>query len=523
MCPLVTSGVYYTDTVIYSTASIYHVDSNTIVLSDLTSSNYTKLSPTLDSNGTDLLQIKSVNIETGEDTQVQRLEVNSILSGINPTASAPGAATFGINNIATNTGSFVEGVGTLASGFAAHAAGFNTTASGYAAFSVGVETDADGTASFAAGSGSWARGDSSVAMGIKTIASASGQVTIGHFNFPLNSPDHLFVVGGGTADTPSNRGNLLEVYGGIGAPYRAVKIDVQSISSNWDRSINPGLSIFGNTTFQGNITGSTRVGGSNIILNDDTINPINATSSFSIRDIDSLTYAVDIPKITINRFGINFQNLDLTTSPGSTYLWANNFSRLFYGSNAIILNDGNTLGATMTIGTTDVNNLQLETNNTTRVFISSSGNVGIGTNLPSAELHISGASIDSLLRVGSPTQANTLFVTGSNRVGIGTGTPSALFEVNGKIIAEAGGNVGIQTVPTDWIHLSSDPANNKYLNIDATQNSSPPNEYNPSGGNTVNRVWGNIVDDYVLGTPDYWMEIKLDGNIVLIPCYTPPA
>jgi len=194
--PLITSGVYYSDIPIYATASIYHVDSNTIVLSDPTSSNYTKLSPTLDSNGTDLLQIKSVNIETGEDTQVQRLEVNSILSGINPTASAPGAATFGINNIATNTGSFVEGVGTLASGFAAHAAGFNTTASGYAAFSTGIETDADGTASFAAGSGSWARGDSSVAMGIKTIASASGQVTIGHFNFPLNSPDHLFVVGG---------------------------------------------------------------------------------------------------------------------------------------------------------------------------------------------------------------------------------------------------------------------------------------------------------------------------------------
>ena len=305
----------------------------------ISGSNFIQLTAFTGSDNTSTIKITSLNSEIiGESPQ--RLEVNSILSGINPTASAPGAATFGINNIAANTGSFVEGVGTLASGFAAHAAGFNTTASGYAAFSVGVETDADGTASFVAGSGSWARGDSSVAMGIKTIASASGQVTIGHFNFPLNSPDHLFVVGGGTADTPSNRGNLLEVYGGIGAPHRAVKIDVQSTSSNWDRSINPGLSIFGNTTFQGNITGSTRVGGSNIIIYDDTFNGINSTSSFYVVDTDRVAYTNgDLAKIGINRFGINFELSNNANSPGATYLWTNPIGELYYGSNAVILNN----------------------------------------------------------------------------------------------------------------------------------------------------------------------------------------
>jgi len=445
----------------------------------ISGSNFIQLTAFTGSDNTSTIKITSINSEIiGESPQ--RLEVNSILSGINPTASAPGAATFGINNIATNTGSFVEGVGTLASGFAAHAAGFNTTASGYAAFSVGVETDADGTASFAAGSGSWARGTATVAMGIGTVASSSGQVTIGHFNFPLNSPDHLFVVGGGTADTPSNRGNLLEVYGGIGAPHRAVKIDVQSTSSNWDRSINPGLSIFGNTTFQGNITGSTRVGGSNIIIYDDTFNGINSTSSFYVVDTDRVAYTNgDLAKIGINRFGINFELSNNANSPGVTYLWTNPLGLLYYGSNAIILNNGNTLGTTMTIGTTDANNLQLETNNSTRLFISSSGNVGIGTITPTlATLQIQGNvsassytgslfgtsswAVNALTASFVNTASTNAFVQGGNSFGttalLGTNDNQNLqFETSGsvRVTISSSGNVGIGiTTPSASLHIN---------------------------------------------------------------------
>jgi hypothetical protein len=103
---------------------------------------------------------------------------------------------------------------------------------------------------------------------------------------------------------------------------------------------------------------------------------------------------------------------------------------------------------------------------------------------------------------------------------VGGGT-SILGENSQIRIDDANNMVGLQTTPSDWIHLSSIPASSKYLQIDAAQNSNNPPVYGPTSGNGVARVWGNNVDDYVLGTPDYWMEIKLSGNIVLIPCYVP--
>ena len=207
-------------------------------------------------------------------------------------------------------------------------------------------------------------------------------------------------------------------------------------------------------------------------------------------------------------------------------------------------------------------------------FISASGNVGIGTNLPSADLHISGTSADNLLRVGSPSNDNILFVTGSGRVGIGTAFPSSSLTVSGTIeslpvstdeggqltlraatgrsfrwnvdnyqdnfrifrendpdsssgavrilISGSSGNVGIHTTaPTEWIYLSTTPSSGKYLNIDAVQTSNNPPDYGPGGGGGVDRIIGNTLDNFALGTPDYWMEIKLNGGIVLIPAYLP--
>jgi hypothetical protein len=74
-------------------------------------------------------------------------------------------------------------------------------------------------------------------------------------------------------------------------------------------------------------------------------------------------------------------------------------------SNAFIQN-GNSFGATAVLGTNDTQNLALETSGSTRLFISSSGNVGIGTTTPNARLHISGAAATPLLRVSNPASAD---------------------------------------------------------------------------------------------------------------------
>jgi len=57
------------------------------------------------------------------------------------------------------------------------------------------------------------------------------------------------------------------------------------------------------------------------------------------------------------------------------------------------------------------------------------GNVGIGTVLPNALLHVSGSGSGSLMQISSHVSSSIFFVSGSGNVGIGTTTPSARLQV----------------------------------------------------------------------------------------------
>jgi hypothetical protein len=110
------------------------------------------------------------------------------------------------------------------------------------------------------------------------------------------------------------------------------------------------------------------------------------------------------------------------------------------GSN-VFAQGGNSFATQALLGTNDNQSLALETSGSIRMFISSSGNIGMGTPTPLASLHISGSSGSALLEIDSPAVNNILFVSGSGNVGINTGTPTAPLHVAFNSTLSAGINI----------------------------------------------------------------------------------
>jgi hypothetical protein len=111
------------------------------------------------------------------------------------------------------------------------------------------------------------------------------------------------------------------------------------------------------------------------------------------------------------------------------------------------------------------NFLKKETNASYTSLLALNGNtnfVGIGTTIPSAKLHISGASSAALLEIDSPAVNNILYVSGSGNVGIGTGTPSRTLQVVGGdiLIDNDKGFFSKNTGGSELSLLKFDPSNN---------------------------------------------------------------
>ena len=75
------------------------------------------------------------------------------------------------------------------------------------------------------------------------------------------------------------------------------------------------------------------------------------------------------------------------------------------------------------------NTIKLGTFNQEAIIVSGS-RTGMGIATPQAKLHISGASNSGLFEIDSPAVNNIIYVTGSGNVGIGTNTPKTLLDIS---------------------------------------------------------------------------------------------
>ena len=110
-------------------------------------------------------------------------------------------------------------------------------------------------------------------------------------------------------------------------------------------------------------------------------------------------------------------------------------------------------GAQGLLGTQDNNALAIETNNTTRLFVDTNGNIGVGTNTPGQKLSVSGQE-SAVNGLGAAIGISNVAPGGRNwylRAGAtGTATPAGGLSIADdaayRLVVDSSGNVGIGTI-----------------------------------------------------------------------------
>jgi hypothetical protein len=153
---------------------------------------------------------------------------------------------------------------------------------------------------------------------------------------------------------------------------------------------------------------------------------------------------------TVNSISANGATTYTTVNANSAN-WSSVYSTVCATSANYILDGGNTKGANILIGTNDNFNLNLETGGTTKMTVTSSGNVGIGTTAPSTSLHIySGSSEFARFQRGTPSGTGSIgiYQQDSNRLILGYNSDVGGGQATGGI-ASAGvirGDAGLHLI-----------------------------------------------------------------------------
>jgi hypothetical protein len=180
--------------------------------------------------------------------------------------------------------------------------------------------------------------------------------------------------------------------------------------------------------------------------------------------------------------------------------FASTASFLSSTTNGFIQN-GNSFGTTATLGTNDNQSLQFETNGTTKMFISSSGNVGIGLTNPIRKLDVLGGatfgSSQGAVEIGN--SGTTGYISGHNGLIISTNHLNVGLASGEKVRITSAGNVGIGTTsPYSTLQVGdTEQTTSAQLTIASRYGNSAPILNFRSGHPNNSNVWNmaRIVSD----------------------------
>ncbi len=420
--------------------------------------------------------------------------------GIGTLASGENSHAEGLSTIASSQSSHVEGSFTTAIGYASHAEGIQTTASGYTSHAEGLQTTAIGYASHAEGFGTLASGINSHAQGQNTVSSgaashaggagfssvvkllAQGGGSFAHFN--ISTPSHgsigaisnFSAILGGENHNIASGANSSSILGGIN----------NRINSSVERSV-----IIGGNS----ITATTN---DTVYVDRLNLKTLGTGTSVNNLGIDSNGFVVS----GLTSTDTNFANTDLTFTGGRTHEL--NGWDLVIGE-----------GTSQTIGMFNGFATQITFDNSIWEIANNYQDFGVSgitsLSLLSTEAVFNNNGINYNFRVEGDTDQNLLFTKAStDRVGVGTNLPTEKLHVSGNTKISGTLNVGTLGTGTSVNNLGID--SNGFVVSGLTSSGSLKYTASiPFTGGTVQTITHNLSDADVI------VQLKDSTGKLIIP------
>jgi hypothetical protein len=329
-------------------------------------------------------------------------------------------------------------------------------------------------------------------VGVKT-SSPGADFTV---NGQISSNNIITVPNGNSNNWNNAYSNLVS---NSAAYLSAVNLSFLSVSGNWNRAYSnlvsnsaaylsavdlSFLSVSGNWNSAYNSTTALNLSTSNWNNTYNTVQSNSATTwNYQGTDLKALSGNWQSTYGTVSSLSANWNSAySNLVSNSAAYLsavdlsflsvsgnWNSAYNSVTSLSSNWILDGGNTKGSNILIGTNDAFNLNIETNNVTRLTVLSSGNVGIGTQLPNQNLAVVG-NISASTSIITPTVSadvingglgETVFTDSSNFIGNGENTLTMSY-LSGVYISQPRVNIESR------LYMYSPNGTRYYLNVTNT-------------------------------------------------------